>query len=100
MHYWADLQSVHDFCCYDNIHVCNLITLYTANTYSAEREMSVSACARSTAGECMCVRVEFDWCCSVSVQRSSSCAMDSPSEVTEQVLAVSYSVIMFKIVAH
>ena len=44
--------------------------------------------------------VEFDWCCSVSVQRSSSCAMDSPSEVTEQVLAVSYSVIMFKIVAH
>jgi len=20
--YWADLQSVHGFCCYDNIHVC------------------------------------------------------------------------------
>jgi len=39
------LQSVHGFC--DNIHLCNLIALYTANAYSAEREMSASACIRS-----------------------------------------------------
>jgi len=31
---------------YDNIHVCKLIALYTANAYSAERERSVSACTR------------------------------------------------------
>jgi len=35
VHYWADLQSVHRFFCYDN---------------SAEREMSASACARSVPG--------------------------------------------------
>ena len=45
MHCWADLQSVHEFHCYDNIHVCELIALYTENAYSAEREMSASACA-------------------------------------------------------
>jgi len=33
--YWADLQSVHGFCCYDN---------------SAERKMSASACTRSMPG--------------------------------------------------
>ena len=44
VHYWADLQAVHGFCCYDNMHVCKLIALYTANAYSAEREMSASAC--------------------------------------------------------
>jgi len=27
----VDLQSVHGFRCYDNIHVCKLIALYTAN---------------------------------------------------------------------
>ena len=48
--YWADLQSVHGFRCYDNMHVCKLIALYTGNAYSAEREMSASACARSMAG--------------------------------------------------
>jgi len=32
MHYWADLESVHGFRCYDN---------------SAEREMPASACTRS-----------------------------------------------------
>ena len=51
MHYWAsDLQSVHGFRCYDNTHVCKLIASYTANAYSAEREMSASACTRSMAG--------------------------------------------------
>jgi len=47
--YWADLQSVHGFCCY-NTHACKLIVLYTANAYSAEREMSATACAHSMAG--------------------------------------------------
>ena len=28
---------------HDNIHVCKLIDLYTANAYSTEREMSASA---------------------------------------------------------
>jgi len=35
VHYWADLQSVHGFRCYDN---------------SAERQMSASACTRSIPG--------------------------------------------------
>ena len=48
VHYWADLQSVHGFRCYDNIHVCKIIALY--NAYSAECEMSASACTRSMAG--------------------------------------------------
>ena len=47
---WPHLQSVHGFRCYDNIHVCKLIALYTANAYSAEREMSASACTRSVPG--------------------------------------------------
>jgi len=38
VHYWADLQSVHGFRCYDNTHVYKLIALYTANAYIAERE--------------------------------------------------------------
>ena len=50
--YWADLQLVHRFRCFDNIHVCKLIALYIANVYSAEREMTVSACTRSVAGCC------------------------------------------------
>ena len=50
VHYWADLHSVHGFRCYNNTHVCNLIALYTANVYSAEREMSASSCTRSMAG--------------------------------------------------
>jgi len=50
MQYWADFESVHGFRCYDNTHVCKLIVLYTANVYSAEREMSASACTRSMAG--------------------------------------------------
>jgi len=50
VHYWADLQSVHGFCCYGNTHVCKLIVLYTANAYSTECEMSASACTRSMAG--------------------------------------------------
>jgi len=50
VHYLADLQSVYGFRCYDNTHVCKLIALYTANAYSAEREISASACTRSVAG--------------------------------------------------
>jgi len=43
LHHCADLQPVHEFrCCY-NTHACKL-ALYTANAYSAEREMSASAC--------------------------------------------------------
>jgi len=37
------------FRCCDNIHVCKRIA-FTANAYSAEREMSVSACTHSVAG--------------------------------------------------
>jgi len=52
VHYWADLQSVHGFCCYVNIHVRKLIALYmcTANAYSTECEMSASACTRCMSG--------------------------------------------------
>jgi len=46
VHRLADLQSVRGFRCYNNTHVA----LYTANAYSAEREMSVSVCVRSMAG--------------------------------------------------
>ena len=56
VHYWADLQSVHGFRCYDNTH--KLLVLYTANAYSAEREMSTSACTRCMPGLselCKCV---------------------------------------------
>jgi len=47
---WADLQLVHEFCCYNNIHVCKLIALYTANAYNAEREMSANVRTHSIAG--------------------------------------------------
>jgi len=50
LHYSADLQSVHAFRYYDNTHVCKPIALYAANAYSAEREMSASACTRSMPG--------------------------------------------------
>jgi len=50
LHYWADLRSVHGFRCYDDIHVCKLIVLHTANAYSTEREMSASACTHSMTG--------------------------------------------------
>ena len=50
VHYWADLQLVHGFRCHDNIHVRKLIALYSANVYSAEREMSASAFTRSMTG--------------------------------------------------
>jgi len=40
---------VNEFRCYDNTHVCKLIAVYTANAYSAEREMSASVCTRSMA---------------------------------------------------
>ena len=46
---WADFQSVDAFRCYDKIHVCTLIALYTATAYRAEREMSASACTGSMA---------------------------------------------------
>jgi len=50
VHYWVDLQSVHGFRCYDKIHVCKLIALYTANAHSVECEMSASACTHSMPG--------------------------------------------------
>ena len=55
MHYWADLQSVHGFRCYDNIK-CKFIALYTANAYSAECEMAASACIRCMPGS-VCHRI-------------------------------------------
>ena len=48
--YLADLQSVNGFLCCDNMHVCKLIALYTANAYSAEREMSASTGLYSLCG--------------------------------------------------
>ena len=39
-------------------HVCKLIALYTADAYSAEREMSASACTR-----CMASCEKQDECC-------------------------------------
>jgi len=50
VHYWANLQSVHGFRCYDNAHVYKLIALYTANAYSTKHKMSSSACTRCMAG--------------------------------------------------
>jgi len=49
VHHWADLQLVglHGFRCYDSVRICKLIALYTANAYSAEREMSAIACTHS-----------------------------------------------------
>ena len=40
----------YEFRCYDNIHVCKLIALFTGNAYSAERKMSASDCSLSVAG--------------------------------------------------
>ena len=54
LHYWADLQLVNGFRCYDNIHIFKLIALYTANAYSTELEMSASACTRSMASLLSC----------------------------------------------
>jgi len=54
---WADLRSVHGFRCYDNTHVCKIIALYTANAYSAECEMSASACTHSMAGVKSCLHL-------------------------------------------
>jgi len=50
VHYWADLQSVHGFRYYDNMHLYKLIALYAAHAYSAEDKMSASACTRCIAG--------------------------------------------------
>jgi len=46
VHYWADLQSVDGFRCYDNIHACKVIALYT----EIPNEMSASACTGCMAG--------------------------------------------------
>jgi len=54
LRYWADLQLVHGFRCYDNIHIFKHIALYTANAYSTELEMSASACTRSIASLLSC----------------------------------------------
>jgi len=60
VHCWADLQSVHGFRCYDNIHICKLIAYYTANAYNAEREMSASACPRCVPGYIILVILLFN----------------------------------------
>ena len=46
VHYGADLQSMHGFRCYGNIHVCNL-SLLTSNMYTAKGETSATAGSRS-----------------------------------------------------
>jgi len=62
--YWADLQSQHRFHCYDNIQVCKLIDLYTAN--SAGREMSASTCSYSLhAWLCVLFVVSKNFFCSL-----------------------------------
>jgi len=43
VHYWADLQSMHEFRCYNNIQVFKLIALYTANAYSTAKCQAVLA---------------------------------------------------------
>ena len=72
VHYWADLQPVHGFRCYDNIHVCKRIALCTANAYSAEREMSASACTDSMPAGLIMSRVFIDNF-SGRVEQSASC---------------------------
>ena len=62
VHNWANLQSVHGFRRYNNIHVCKLIALYIANAYSAKRELSVSACTRAMAGLALLERLERNKC--------------------------------------
>jgi len=47
VYYLADLQLVHGFRCPENIHLCKLIALRTANAYNAGHEMSASACTQS-----------------------------------------------------
>jgi len=54
VHYWAYLQSVHGFRCYNNTHVCKLIALYTVNAYSTECKMLASACTRSMPDNLLC----------------------------------------------
>jgi len=61
MHFWADVQSVHGCRCYDNIHVCMLMALYMANAYSAEREMSASACTCPMAGWTSALILSAGW---------------------------------------
>ena len=73
MHYWADLQSVHGFCCYDNTHLCKLIALYTANAYSAECKMSASACTHSIAGYIYYILPESQTTRNVLWSRASVC---------------------------
>ena len=47
--YWSDLQSVHWFRCYDNIHVCKLTALYTlqmriASNAKCQRVLVLALC--------------------------------------------------------
>ena len=53
VHYYADLQLMHGFRCYDNIYVYKLIALYATNAYNVECEMSASSCACCMPG-CIC----------------------------------------------
>jgi len=52
------------FLCYDNIHVCKLIALCTANAYNAE--MSVSACTRCVPGQSCSLTMH--WFCLLSCE--------------------------------
>jgi len=81
VHYSAALQSVRRFRWYDSTHVCKLIALYTANVYSAEREMSASACARSVAGygRCLLFCAPHKWLTGVGMTEFFSPAASRPS---------------------
>ena len=50
---WADLQSVHGFCCYYNTDVCKLIVLYTASAQCRTRNVS----------ECLQAYSLYGWLC-------------------------------------
>jgi len=65
--YWADLQLVHGFRCYDN---------------SAEREITASACIRSMAGL-------FQWAVGLQQQRRRR-LFEKKADVTAYMCPVSY----------
>jgi len=101
VHCLTDLQSVHGFRCCNNTHVCKLTALCTANLYSAEREMSASACTRSMAGwsyckhsnHCEMVMVNIVSChANASILANTESALRSPEVEIVVVVGVVLSV--------
>ena len=48
---------MHEFRCYDNIHVYKLIALFTASAYSTEYEIAVSLVTYYAVNESLCFMV-------------------------------------------